>query len=162
AAPAGDGEKTDDKKTKPQPAAPIFTMVKARHMVYTDADRQAVYTGGTDFRRAGLTVKSATLKAFLNDDKSDEDSRINHAFADGAVEITQIAKDRRRVGTSEHAEYYTEEGKIILSGGDPLLRDSLKGNTQGDKLTYFTEDDKLIVDGAPRKPVRTELHKKKR
>ncbi len=152
----------DAKKAKPAPAAPIFTIVKSRHMVYTDADRQAVYTGGTDFWRPGLTVKCVILKAFLNDDKSDADSRINHAFADEKVLITQVAKGRSRVGTSEHAEYYTDEGKIILSGGEPLLKDSLKGNTQGDKLTYFTEDDKLIVDGAPQKPVKTELHKKKR
>jgi lipopolysaccharide export system protein LptA len=149
-------------KAKTDPLSPVFTIVKSQHMTYTDADRQAVYTGGTNFWRAGLTVKSATLKSFLNDNKSDADSRINHAIADGAVEIVQAAKDRQRIGNSEHAEYYTDEGKIILTGGEPLLKDSLRGNTRGDKLTYFTEDDKLMVDGAPQKPVKTELHKKKR
>ena len=158
---AGTPDKTE-KKPKPEPAAPIFTIVRAKHMVYTDADRQAVYTGGTTFSRPGLNVKSSKLQAFLNDSKSDSDSRINHAFADGAVEIAQIAKGRQRIGTSEHAEYYADEGKIILTGGEPLLRDSLRGNTQGEKLTYFTENDKLIMEGAPQKPVKTELHKKKR
>jgi lipopolysaccharide export system protein LptA len=151
-----------DKKALPQPASALFTVVKAQHMTYTDADRQAVYTGGVNFWRGGLTVKSATLKAFLNDDKSNADSRINHAFADGAVEIVQAAKDRQRIGNSEHAEYYTEEGKIILTGGEPQLKDSLKGTSRGQKLTYFTDDDKLIMDGAPQKPVKTELRKKKR
>ena len=131
-------------------------------MVYSDADRQAVYTGGTNFFRPGLTVKSAKLQAFLNDSKSDAESRIHHAFADGAVEISQAAKGRQRIGTSEHAEYYSEEGKIVLTGGEPFLKDSLRGNSRGDKLTYFTEDDKLIMEGAPQKPVKTELHKKKR
>jgi lipopolysaccharide export system protein LptA len=107
-------------------------------------------------------VKSASLQAFLNDNKSDSDSRIDHAFAEGAVEILQAAKGRQRIGTSEHAEYYAEEGKIVLTGGEPLLRDSLRGNSRGDKLTYFTGDDKLIMEGAPQKPVKTELHKKKR
>jgi lipopolysaccharide export system protein LptA len=155
-------KKKTDKKAKPTPSAPIFTIVRAPHMVYTDADRQAVYTGGTNFFRPGLTVKSANLQAFLNDSKSDADSRIHHAFADGSVEISQAAKGRQRIGTSEHAEYYSEEGKIVLTGGEPFLRDSLRGNSRGDKLTYFTEDDKLIMEGAPQKPVKTELHKKKR
>jgi lipopolysaccharide export system protein LptA len=158
-----DKKKEDPKKkAKPEAGTPIFTIVKSQHMTYTDADRQAVYTGGTNFWRAGLTVKSATLKSFLNDSKSDADSRINHAIADGAVEIVQAGKDRQRVGNSEHAEYYTDEGKIILTGGEPQLKDSLRGTTRGDRLTYFTEDDKLIVDGAPQKPVKTELRKKKR
>ncbi|MDQ1473001.1 MAG: lipopolysaccharide export system protein LptA [Bryobacterales bacterium] len=149
-------------KKKTDPGSPVFTIVKSQHMTYTDADRQAVYTGGTNFWRAGLTVKSTTLKSFLNDNKSDADSRIHHAIADGVVEIVQAARDRQRIGNSDHAEYYTDVGKIILTGGEPQLKDSLKGNTKGDKLTYFTEDDKLIVDGASQKPVQTELHKKKR
>ena len=32
-----------------------------------------------------------------------------------------LRTDRQRVGNSEHAEYYTDEGKVILSGGEPKL-----------------------------------------
>ena len=58
-----DNDKDDDAegaptvKAKPVPAQPIFTIVKAEHMVYTDQDRQAVYTGGANFWRPNLTVK---------------------------------------------------------------------------------------------------------
>ena len=160
-------DKDADNKTKPASskaaAQPVFTVVRAPHMVYTDADRLAVYTGGTDFWRPTLTVKSRDLKAWLNDSNSDEDSRLNHAFADGAVNIVQAAPDRKRLGTSEHAEYYTDEGKIVLSGGDPKLSDTFKNSsTEGDKLTYFTDDDRLIVEGAPKKQVKTHLVRKKR
>ena len=37
------------------------------------------------------------------------------------------ADQRQRVGNSEHAEYYTEEGKVILTGGEPKLNDSKTG-----------------------------------
>jgi lipopolysaccharide export system protein LptA len=131
-------------------------------MVYTDADRLAVYTGGADFWRPTLTVKCVTLKAWLNDKDHDQDSRLNHAFGDGSVNIVQVAPDRRRVGTGEHAEYYTEDGKIVLSGGEPKMDDTLKGTTSADKLTYFTDDDRLIVEGTPKKQVRTHLVRKKR
>jgi lipopolysaccharide export system protein LptA len=155
-----DDDKNKDKKTAP--SQPVFTVVKAPHMVYTDADRLAVYTGGADFWRPTLTVKCVTLKAWLNDKDHDQDSRLNHAFGDGSVNIVQVAPDRRRVGTGEHAEYYTEDGKIVLSGGEPKMDDTLKGTTSADKLTYFTDDDRLIVEGTPKKQVRTHLVRKKR
>ena len=145
------------KPDAPKPAAnapktqPIFTIVKSPHMVYTDSDRLALYTGGVDFWRPALTVKSATLKAYMNPDDTNSDSRINRAFGDGNVEIVQFATDRQRVGKSEHAEYYTEEGKVVLSGGEPKLDDSKRGNTKGDKLTWYTDDDRLVVEGAPDK-----------
>jgi lipopolysaccharide export system protein LptA len=69
---------------------------------------------------------------------------------------------RRRIGRSEHAEYYTEEGRITLSGGDPILEDTVRGNSRGEKITYYTEDDRLTIDGAADKPVRSLLHKKKK
>jgi len=151
-------------KEKPKPAAAqsIFTIVRAAHMVYTDQDRQAAYTGGTEFRRPSMTVKSATLRSFLNSDKSDSDSRIDKAYADGRVEIVQTGALRQRIGTGEHAEYYTEDGRLVLTGGDPLLKDSVRGDTRGAKLTYYTDDDRLVVDGDPQKPARTELKKKRR
>jgi len=143
-----------------QPAQPTYTIVKAPHMVYTDADRLATYTGGVDFWRPTLTVKSVSLKAFLNPQDSDADSRINRALADGKVEIVQFIDDRQRVGLSDHSEYYTDEGKIILTGGEPQLNDSKRGNTRGSKLTYYTGDNRLLVDGAPKKAAKSHLRKK--
>jgi LPS export ABC transporter protein LptC len=143
-----DKPKPDATANPAKPVPPAFTIVKAPHMVYTDTDRLANYTGGVDFWRPALTVKSSTLKSYLNEQDSDADSRINHAVGDGKVEIVQFAPDRQRVGHSEHAEYYTADGKVILTGGGPKLDDSKKGNTQGDKLTYYTDDKRLDVEGA--------------
>jgi lipopolysaccharide export system protein LptA len=152
-------EDKSDSKSKTQST---FTIVKAPHLVYTDSDRQAVYSGGADFSRPGMTVKCVTLKAFLNGDDSDADSRINRAFGDGAVRITHTGAGRQRIGSGEHTEYYSEDGRIVLFGGEPQLQDTLRGNTRGGKLTYYTDDDRLVVDGAERAPVRTELRKGKR
>ena len=97
-------------------------------------------------------MKSATLRAWLNPDDSDSDSRINRAFADEKVEITQITPDRKRIGNSEHAEYYTDDGKIVLTGGEPKVNDSLKGiTTDTKKITYFTDLNQLISEGTPRR-----------
>jgi hypothetical protein len=121
--------------------------VKAPEMVYTEDNRLAYYKGGgVVLTRPGLTVKGEELRAYLND--SDDDSSLDRAIVDRQVEITQVVDKRKRIGTSEHGEYYTDEDKIMLEGGHPRFVDTLKGKTEGRQLIYFTTDDRLIVDGA--------------
>ena len=153
----------DPKASPKSPVAPktTVTIVRSQHMVYTDADRLAAYTGQVTFARPTMTVKSESLQAFLNENGSDEDSRINKAFSDGKVVIMETSLQRQRVGSSEHAEYYTEDGKIILSGGTPRLDDPKKGNTEGQKLTYYTDDERLEVDGTKQAPVKSLLRRRK-
>ncbi|HVW08297.1 MAG TPA: LptA/OstA family protein [Bryobacteraceae bacterium] len=141
---------------KPGPAPPA-TLIRSQKMVYTDTDRLAVYTGDVTLTRQALTVKCATLQAYMNDGKpvngKTPDSRIDRASADGKVEIAQSVPGRQRVGTSDHGEYYTGEGKIVLTGGRPYLKDSARGDTQGEKITWFANDDKLVLDGAPKQKI---------
>ena len=34
---------------------------------------------------------------------------------------------RTRTATSEHAEYYADDGKVVMTGGEPKLVDNVKG-----------------------------------
>lgn len=144
------------------PAAPVFTVVRAPDLVYTEETRVAVYTGGTLLTRPGLTVNSRDLQAFLK--PADADSSLDKAFADGAVRIvsveTTVKPVRTRTGTSEHAEYYADEQKVILQKGQPLLVDSAKGNTAGEQLTWWANSDRLLVEGEANKPAQSTIRKK--
>jgi len=137
---------------------PIFTLVKAPHMVYTDEDRLAHYSGGVLLNRAGLQMKAADLRSWLAEEGAD--NRLQKAVADGAVEIVQTGPIRTRTGTSEHAEYYTDDEKIVLRGGDPKMNDSLRGSTRGTELTYYSNDDRLLVKGSDGKPAISQIRKK--
>jgi lipopolysaccharide export system protein LptA len=149
----------EKKETPAKPAAPpIFTTVNSAAMVYTDTDRLAHHTGGTLLTRPNLRVKSIELRSYLSE--AGADNSLDKAYADGTVEIVQSSPGRTRTGTSEHAEYFVNEDKVILRGGGPLLVDSVKGNTHGVELTYFTSDDRLLVNGAPEKPATSRLRKK--
>ncbi len=150
-------DKTEADKAKPA-AGPIFTVVRARDLVYTDETRLAHYQGGAAMVRPGLTVAGKELKAFLNAPNST--TSLEKAFADGAVKIVSIAEKRTRTGTSEHAEYYTGEQKVILDGGDPLLVDNIKGQTRGKQLTWWSNNDRLLVNGVENRPADTLLRKK--
>jgi lipopolysaccharide export system protein LptA len=139
-------------------AAPVFTLVKAPHMVYTDEDRLAHYSGGVQLNRAGLQMKAMELRSWLAEEGAD--NRLQKAFADGGVQIVQVGPIRTRTGTSEHAEYYTDENKIIQSGGEPTMSDNVRGNTRGMVLTYYSDDDKLLVTGSDGKPAVSRIRKK--
>jgi len=149
--------KDEDKK---KTATPVLTVVRASHLDYTDADRLAVYTGGVDMARPGMHITSRELHAFLAD--SSADSRLEKAFADGGVRIVANTAGGARIATAEHTEYYTDEQKVILTGGKPRLVDDAGHSTEGTKLTYFSNDDRLLIDGASDRPVQTLITRRRK
>jgi lipopolysaccharide export system protein LptA len=136
----------------------IFTIVKAPHMVYRDKEHLAHYTGGVVLNRPDMQVDSKELRAFLKQTGSETD--LDKAIADGTVKIVQSAPDRTRTGTGEHAEYYVAEEKVILNGGQPQLVDTVRGTTRGRQLTYYSGNDRLLVDGADAQPSVSKIRKK--
>jgi len=157
-------EADGERPPKPKPAtAPIFTTVTAPDMVYTEDSRIVTYSGGAVMKRPDMTVTAKQIRAFLKD--ADEDSSLDKTFADGTVKVVSTSQKlkRTRTGTSEHAEYYADEEKVILNGGQPLLVDNVKGQTRGKQLTWFANDDRLIVEGADRaNPAKSAIHKTKK
>ena len=144
-------------------ADPVFTFVHAPELTYRDDTREALYTGGVTLVRGKMTVTSKQMRAFLTPKTASDsdDSSLDHAFADGAVIVTEILpSSRKRSGAAEHGEYYTKDDKVILNGGDPQIVDSMKGMTRGRQLTYFTQEDHLIVEGENKNVAFTRMKKK--
>jgi lipopolysaccharide export system protein LptA len=136
----------ETRKTPGKPDQQIFTVVRAPEMFYEDGPKLAIYYGGAVLKREGLVVDGREIRAYLRE--SEGGTSLDRALSDGDVKIVQTAPDRKRTGTSEHAEYYVGEEKVILTGGQPTLVDTVRGTTRGDRLTYFAGNDKLIVDGS--------------
>jgi lipopolysaccharide export system protein LptA len=163
--PAQQGGKTD-RKTQPDPPPGtatkarlrVFTIVRAPDLDYNDDTRLAHYGGGATLERPDMTVKGQDIHAFLRNDSND--SSLDHAIADGHVEVHDVGLDRVRDAWSDHAEYYVDEDKVILEGGLPRFVDSTRGTTRGQKLTWYSSDDRLLVDGVPQQPVKSVLHRK--
>ncbi len=158
--------------TDPQAPPPLFVVVKAASLIYTDQDRLAHYSGGVVLNRPGLQVKADELRAVLAEQNApqnkdakkepgdEEQSRLEKAYADGHAEIVQDGLDRTRTGTADHAEYYTDNERIVLRGGKPQMVDSKKGYTRGAELTYFVNDDRLMVSGSPKERATSRLRRK--
>ena len=146
------------KKAATSQAARVFTTVRAPELVYDDDKRIADYKGGAVLERSNMTVKATEIHAFLRNDS--DDSSLDHAIGDGKVEIHQTLPARIRTGTSDHAEYYVDEDKVLLTGGRPVFIDNIRGRTEGEKLTWFSKDDRLLVDGVEKQPAKSVLIRK--
>jgi hypothetical protein len=138
----------------------VFTIIKAPDMTYVDSERIAHYTNGVFLNRPGLEVQSRELRAYLKSAEADSGSSLDKAFADGAVQIVHSTPGRKRTGTSEHAEHYVDDAKVILQNGQPQLIDSLRGITKGKQLTWFSNSDRLLVDGAESQPTESNIRRK--
>jgi lipopolysaccharide export system protein LptA len=123
----------------------ILTIVKAPELIYTGKQKMAHYKGGVFLQRPGLEVRSHELRAFLKEET--DGTTLDRAIADGSVEILEKEAGRTRRGTGEHGEYHVAQEKLVLSGGSPVLVDSVRGTTRGQELTYFANDGRLLVDG---------------
>ena len=167
-------EPKDDQKKKG--AVPVMTVVHAAHLAYTEENRLAIYTGGVTLERPNLKEKSRDIHAWLTPaqqagtgpsagaSESGGDSRLDRAFADGAVEIHQTSQEGITYNsTAEHSEYYTADNKVILTGGMPTMIDSRGNKTVGPGgLTYYANDDRLLINGADGKPANSRLIRKKK
>jgi lipopolysaccharide export system protein LptA len=154
-----DKSKDKDKAKVKAPSGPqIYTVVHAPDLVYTEETRVAVYKGGVLLQRPDLRVSGQQIQAFLND--ADADSSLNKTVSDGAVRIVSTAKQKNRTGIAEHCEYYADDGKVVLSGGTPELIDPKVARTKGDQLTWWANDDRLLINGVASHPVQSIVRKK--
>jgi len=159
-----ESNKSEDNKAPKKSAPPMLTETRAAHLVYTEEDRLAHYSGGVELNRPDMQVKAKDLRAWLSEAGSD--SSLEKAFADGSVQILSRSKDGTRTGSGEHAEYFTDEQKVILRGPwvkmvKQLFKTPKPETTEGTELTWWADDDRLLVTGAPDKPADTHIIRKK-
>jgi lipopolysaccharide export system protein LptA len=122
--------------------------VYADALEYLDQGRRARYQGNVRLVTENTTLRSDRLDVYLTQGDTAEGSEVDHADADGHVRVTQPG----RLGSSDHAEYFAGSGKIVLTGGPPIVIDEKKGSTTGQRLTFFIHDDRLFVDGGDQSP----------
>jgi lipopolysaccharide export system protein LptA len=147
-------EQTPSGKEK---GSPRITLVQSQGLSYSDRSRTALYTGGVTMKRGGLDVAASVLRGLFSID--DGATVLESAVADGNVRILQPSPGRTRKATAEHGEYVVKESKVILSGGSPEFTDSLRGTTRGRKLTWFADNDRLLIEGQEKEPAVTRIRR---
>ncbi len=142
-----DGSPTP-KGSSAQPAQPRPVTIQSDALEYLDTGRRARYSGHVRMVSDTMVMQSDKLDVYLTPAASSGGSQVDHAVADGKVKVAEPD----RTETSDHAEYFAAAGKVVLTGGPPVLVDEARGSTTGQRLTFFIHDDRLLVDGGTQTP----------
>jgi len=150
--------------------------VHSRQLIYTDADRKALFMGSVSAEDASGVVHCDQAEVFLTaanqatkqKPATVSGSKENGSDGNGAVESGQSRVDRivatghvvlqqpQRRGTGEKLVYSSQDGKFVLTGTSsipPHLYDQTHGNVSGEALIFNSQDDSVSVTGGPSKAV---------
>ncbi len=121
--------------------------VTSKRLDYTDGQRIARFQGGVVMKGADAIVTADRVDVFLRPRTQNGaligPSQVDHAIAEGHVLIQE--PNRRAQG--EKLVYTAAQEKFVLTGGPPSIFDAEHGKTTGDSLTFFSRDDRVLVEG---------------
>jgi lipopolysaccharide export system protein LptA len=122
-------------------------LVTAPRLNYADNERQARYSGGVTARgEDGGVMTAGRADVFLNaasQTRTPGPSQLDHILAVTNVLVQQ--QERRAVG--EQLLYTASTGAYVITGGAPELSDPVNGTVRGDSLTFYSHDDRVVVEG---------------
>jgi lipopolysaccharide export system protein LptA len=170
---------------KSQPVSSLFVQqsqdgkltpvdVTADKLTYLDEERRARYSGNVLVKSTSGTVSTQQLDVYLKqaepastDSKdpaqktaqqkgpmlpgSDAPSKIDHMTAIGRVVVTE--PNRRAVG--DRLVYTADDAKYVLTGKTPSIFDAEHGTVWGDSLTFYSHDDRVLVESKRSSPTIT-------
>ena len=144
--------------------------VTSERLTYVDECR-ARYTGNVFAKNMANTITAKQIDVYLKPAEADKNaapqpaapqkkpgipgssgpSQIDHMVAAGNVVVTE--PNRRAVG--DRLVYTADDGKYYLTGKSPSILDSERGTVWGDSLTFYSRDDRVLVESKRSSPTIT-------
>lgn len=124
--------------------------VTGLRLTYVDGQRQARFEGNVVLRSAEGTMNADRIVVYLRPRGADETpvakgvSQLEKVVAEGNVVLQQEG----RKGTGGRLTYLAKDGSFTLSGNSPSIFDAEHGQVTGDSLTFFSRDDRVLVEGS--------------
>ncbi|MFM7395108.1 MAG: LPS-assembly protein LptD [Cyanobium sp.] len=100
------------------------------------------------------TVPAPTGMVTIESDSQQADNRTGIVTATGNVRITY--PDRRMVATSRQAQYFSKEGRLVLTG-DVDVVDEDGQRIRAERMVYRLDDERLVADPPAGKQVYSRL-----
>lgn len=111
---------------------------------------KVVFKGNVVAKQQDVTITSNELMATYGDNGKE----LKDVLASGNVRITQ----QNKIAAAERALFLNAERKIILTGNPKVWQG--KDIITGEKIIYFLDEDRTIVEGGQER-VRATIHPKK-
>jgi len=137
-------------------------VVTAAKLTYLDSDRRARFSGGVIARGQDATITADQVDVILI-----AANAVKNSGAGGPAQLQQIVagahvviQQTGRCATGEKLVYTAADGRFVLTGGPPLITDPERGTIKGDALTFYSRDDRVIVEseGAQRTVTHTKIN----
>jgi lipopolysaccharide export system protein LptA len=132
--------------------------VTSAHLTYADADRKIFLDGGVTAKGSGATITSREMTVYLLPRSQSQaktgigtPGQIERMIAQDEVVITQPT----RHGEGGRLVYTAADDRFVLTGNSPSIFDAERGKTTGDSLTFFRQDDRVLVEGRQTSPAVT-------
>lgn len=129
-------------------SGPTPLTIRADRLDYFDAGQRARYSGNVELDTEDTRIKADRLDVYFSSDKKQADAEVERAVAEGHVKIAQPM----RYAEGEKAIYDAQQGMVVMTGGPPTVYDTEKGSMTGQRLTFYTHNDRLLVDGSASAP----------
>jgi lipopolysaccharide transport protein LptA len=111
--------------------------ISADKMSYDPEGKAVIFTGACSLKAREVKMTSQTIKILFNEGQEE----MQQFLASGNVIITQQQSE----GRGKEAQFDVNNETIVLLG-NPVLTDKDKGKIEGDKLTFFIADDRIVVE----------------
>jgi lipopolysaccharide export system protein LptA len=115
---------------------PVFAT--ADSMSYSDINRTLHYETDVDIRQGTDRLTSGVADVYLQK----ESSEVEKTVAQRSVVLTQP----NRKGTGDWLQYTSVDEVAILKGNPARVEDVEKGSTEGNRLTVYTRDGRVVAD----------------
>jgi lipopolysaccharide export system protein LptA len=132
-------------------------VVTAPRLTYADGERQARYSGGVTARGEDGVMTAERADVYLNAasaSRTTGPSQLDHMIASTHVLVQQ--QERRAEG--EKLLYTAAAQSWVMTGGSPVLSDPVNGTVHGDSLTFYSHDDRVVVEGGGSSRAVTHTH----
>jgi len=129
--------------TKGAQQAPI--VVTSERMESNDTNKTVVFLGNVIAEKGDVTIYSDRMEVYSNK----ETNKISRIVADGHVRIVQQGGKN---ATGEHAVYYDDEQKVVLTGNPKAWQG--ENVVTGTEITSYLKENRSVVQGSPQTRVR--------
>jgi len=112
-----------------------------------DKEKMVVFKGSVVAKQDDLYIFTDQIETYMNE----ESNEISRAYAKGSVKIVK----QDRTATAKEAFFDNTKGEITLKGDVVVFQgqDKVTGNV----VTYYINEDKVVVEGEPEKRARAVL-----
>ena len=118
-----------------------------------DNKRHSVtFTGNVEALRDDLNIKCEKIVLFYEDPTGDNN------FGEGGVEILELIATKNVIlsradgstATGEKAVYNKNDEEVVLTGDPAVVKRGDDYLAEGEKITYYLEEDRFVADGRAR------------